>query len=199
MVLLLIVFVVAELVVSCELFELSASRVVKTGEMLKWFQEQWGHFSSEYSNTLRTRLYAARNVLNRINAHIHRYFHKHAHTYTRKQKEAPGQSFLVRATPNSEDISAFEVSQAAPQRFCANAVASENMNSIFVTLVTFHLEISVLKDFALLNILAISVTLATFQLEMSPLNAVASENMSAMLVTLDTFHLEISVLKDVAL
>ena len=42
---------------------------------------------------------------------------------------------------NMSNLDAFDWTQAAPQRFCLNAVASRNMESMLVTLDTSHFEI----------------------------------------------------------
>ena len=59
------------------------------------------------------------------------------------------------------------------------------------TLAVFHLDTSLLKTCALLNICAALTTLATFQFDTLPLNAVL-ENICAAFETLAVFHLEIS-------
>jgi hypothetical protein len=79
---------------------------------------------------------------------------------------------------------------------CSSGIGqSVNMYSMLVTLLTFHLEISPLKETASLNMQLISVTLLTSYLEISPLKETANWNIDSMVVTLLTFHLLISPLK----
>ena len=77
---------------------------------------------------------------------------------------------------NMKFLLAFEWTQAAPQRFCLNDTAPENMSSMSVTLDTSHFEMSTLNDFAPKNIPSMLVTLDTSHFEMSPLNAAAPLN-----------------------
>ena len=94
---------------------------------------------------------------------------------------------------------AWEYTQAAPQSFRLNKVASRNMLSMLVTLVTSHLEMSLSKDFASRNMECMLVTLDTSHFEMSPLNDVAPKNMALILATRDTSHSEMSPANDSAL
>ena len=64
---------------------------------------------------------------------------------------------------------AFERTQATPQSFCRNDVASINMKFILLTLDTSQCEIIPLKDFAFQNMPYISCTRDTSHFEMSPL------------------------------
>ena len=65
---------------------------------------------------------------------------------------------------------ALDWTQAAPQSFCLNDAAPENISSMLVTLDTFHFEMSPLNNLAPKNILFIWVTLDTSHFDMSPLN-----------------------------
>ena len=70
---------------------------------------------------------------------------------------------------NMAVLLAFEWTQAAPQRFCVNDLACENMLSMFVTLEMSHFEMWPLNDIAERNIPDMSLTLETSHFEMSPL------------------------------
>ena len=89
---------------------------------------------------------------------------------------------------NMRVLSAFELNQAAPQRFCLKDVAWKNIRSMWVTLDTSHLEMSPSKDSAPLNIPAMSVTLDTSHFDMSALNDSAPLNRRSVSVTVDTSH-----------
>ncbi len=80
-------------------------------------------------------------------------------------------------------------------KFWLNAIASANMNPMFVTEDTFHPEMSWLNVDALLNIENMFVTLLTSHPEMSWLNTDAESNMPYMFVTELTFHPEMGWLK----
>ena len=96
---------------------------------------------------------------------------------------------------NIISLLAFEFTQAVPQSFRLNDIASQNMKFIFVTLDTSHFEMSILKDVAEMNMLDISLTMDTSHFEISPLKDVAPENMKLILVTLDTSQFDMSALK----
>ena len=99
---------------------------------------------------------------------------------------------------NMNIFDAFELTHAAPDSVCWNAVALPNIHCILTTRDTSHLDKSWLKNRASQNMAPMLVTRDTSHLDRSWLKEVAKANIFLMLVTRDTSHLDKSWSKEVA-
>ena len=91
---------------------------------------------------------------------------------------------------NIRSLVACELTQVAPHKFCLNDNASKNMEFMFVTLDTSHLEMSQSNDDALLNMAYMFCTRDTSHSEILHVKDDAILNMPYMFCTRDTFHLD---------
>ena len=98
---------------------------------------------------------------------------------------------------NMSTFLAFDRTQAAPQRFCLNPTAFENISSISTTLDTSHFEISQLNDAVIRNMAGIASTLDTSHFERSPLYDCAPRNIEDMSFAPDTSQFIMLPLKKV--
>ena len=100
---------------------------------------------------------------------------------------------------NMAFLLAAERTHAVPHNFWLNDIASQNIESMVVTLDTSHFDMSTLNAGAFINMHCMLVTLETSHREMSVLNDDAPRNMPYMLFVRDTSQLPILPLKDVAI